>query len=172
VAELAPTEVKALVGILDDLDYYQLMHLSSSASPTEVRRAYQSTARNFHPDGHRHHDEEMRCAIETIAKRVTEAYSVLRSPVRRKAYDLQLESGAGHRIQLAKAEAAGERHDTAQRQGQTPQGRQYFNMAAGEMSRGQFDAAVRNLQTALTFEPGNAFFKEQLQLAKEQRDSS
>jgi curved DNA-binding protein CbpA len=169
---MAPTEVKALVGILDDLDYYQLMHLRANASPTEVRRAYQSTARAFHPDGHRHHDEEMRHAIETIAKRVTEAYSVLRSPVRRKAYDLQLESGAGRRIQLAQAEAAGERHDTERRQGQTPQGRQYFNMAAGEMSKGQYDAAVRNLQTALTFEPGNAFFKQQLELAKGRRDAS
>jgi curved DNA-binding protein CbpA len=170
LAELAPTEIKALVGILDDLDYYQLMHLRTDASPTEVRRAYQSTARAFHPDGHRLHDADMRSAVETISKRVTEAYSVLRNPVRRRAYDRHLESGAGHRIRIAQAGAAGERQETEKRQGMTPQGRQYFNMAAAEIDKGDFAAGVRNLQTALTFEPANAFFKEQLAAAKARRD--
>ena len=103
---------------------------------------------------------------------MTEAYSVLRSPVRRKAYDLQLASGRGCRIQIAEADAAGERHSTEQRQGQTPQGRQYFNIADAALKKGDYASAVTNLQTALTFEPGNAFFKEQLEQAKETRQRS
>jgi Tfp pilus assembly protein PilF len=74
-------------------------------------------------------------------------------------------------MQLSVAEAAGARQETEASQGHTPQGRQYFNLAAGDLKRGDFGAAVRNLQTALTFERDNAFFKEQLAQAREKLES-
>ena len=87
MAELAPTEIVALARILDELDYYQIMHVRPGASAREVKKAYFATSRAFHPDANRHLQGEVRDAVGKIAKRVTEAYSVLRDPRRRAAYD-------------------------------------------------------------------------------------
>jgi curved DNA-binding protein CbpA len=168
---MAPTEITALARVLGDLDYYQLLHLSPNANVGEVRQAYHSTSRAFHPDANRQRSDEVRRAIDEIAKRVTEAYSVLRSPRRREAYDRLLSSGDGVRMQLAEAEAASNRQQTEERQGRTPQGRQYFNLATADLRRGDFAGGVRNLQTALTFEPDSAFFKEQLAEARKKLDA-
>jgi hypothetical protein len=73
-----------------------------------------------------------------------------------------LATGTGVRIRLGDASLQGERKTTESRQGRTPQGRQYFNLAAGDAKRQDWSAAARNLQTALTFEPGNEFFKSML----------
>ena len=159
--ELAPTEIKALARILDELDYYRLLHIEPGAGAVEVKRAYFASSRVFHPDANRHLPEDLQGAVARIAKRVTEAYSVLRDPRRRAAYDRRLAAGSGMRMQLAEAEAEAERSETQQR-GQTPQGRQYFARAEADLARGDRTAAARNLQTALTFEPGNALFRQKL----------
>ena len=166
MAEIASTEITALAGILGELDYYQLLHLERSAKPSEIRRAYHETSRSFHPDSNRHQEPEVRLAIDKIAKRISEAYSILRNPRRRKAYDLQIAAKAGVRMQLADAEAVGSRKQTETREGRTPQGRQYFNLANASLRQGDLAGAIRNLQTAITFEPDNAYFKEQLAEAR------
>ena len=167
---MATAEITALARVLGDLDYYELLHLAPDAKPGDVRLAYHATSRAFHPDANRQQCPEIRNAIHQIAKRVTEAYSVLRSPQRREAYNRHLSSGAGVRMQLSEAEAASNREQAEKRQGRTPQGRQYFNLAVADLRRGDFAAGVRNLQTALTFEPGNTFFKDQLAQAREKLD--
>lgn len=164
MAELAPTEIKALVRIMDELDYYQLIHIAPGASLRELKRAYYSTSRSFHPDANRHLNDDLRGAVASISKRVTEAYTVLRDPRRREAYDRMLEAGDGVRLQLSQAQQAARANpDEA---GQTPQGRQYWSLARASLARGDFAAAALNLQTALTFEPGNAVFKEALAQAR------
>jgi DnaJ-class molecular chaperone len=171
MAEFAPTEITALAGILGELDYYQLLHLESDAKPSDIKRAYHTTSRAFHPDSNRLKEPDVRRAIDEIAKRVSEAYSILRNPRRRKAYDQQIAANAGVRMQLAEAEAAGSRKQTEAREGRTPQGRQYFNLAAASLRQEDFASAVRNLQTAVTFEPDNGFFKEQLAEARKKLDA-
>jgi curved DNA-binding protein CbpA len=166
MADLASTEITALAGILGELDYYQLLRLNSDAKPSDIRRAYHETSRVFHPDSNRNQEPEVRLAIDEIAKRICEAYSILRNPRRRKAYDQQVAAKAGVRMQLAEAEAAGSRKQTEAREGRTPQGRQYFNLAIASLRQADFASAVRNLQTAVTFEPDNAYFKEQLAEAR------
>ena len=91
MSDLAPSEIQALARIVDELDYYQLMHVKRGASAREVKAAYYSTSRSFHPDANRHRGAELREAVATISKRVTEAYAVLRDPRRRQAYDRLLD---------------------------------------------------------------------------------
>ncbi len=160
-SDAAPTEIEALAQIIDDLDYYQLLHVGRDASTNEVRKAYYYSSRAFHPDVNRHLSGDLQTAVAKIAKRITEAYSVLRDPRRNKAYLQRLENGSGNRIQLAEAEAEADRL-AAEDKGRTPQGRQYYNLAETDLRRKDYAAAVRNLQTALTFEPDNEFFKSQL----------
>jgi curved DNA-binding protein CbpA len=159
--EVAANEIRTLASRLDELDYYALMRLPRGASATEVKRAYFASSRAFHPDANRALPDELRAAIERIAKRVTEAYSVLRDPRRRAAYDRRLAEGKGVRIQLAEASAEAGRSETQQK-GRTPQGRQFFARAESDLQRGDLASALRNLQTALTFEPDNAAFKQQV----------
>ena len=159
---MAPTEIHALARVLDELDYYGLLHVAPGASSTDVKRAYFASSRCFHPDANRHLPPDLQSAIARIAKRVTEAYSVLRDPRRRAAYDRRLASGGSTRIQLAEAAAEADRSETQQR-GQTPQGRQYFARAEADLLRGDLASATRNLQTALTFEPGNETYRQKVQ---------
>jgi curved DNA-binding protein CbpA len=161
VSDLAPTEIRALARIVDELDYYQIMHMRRGASAREVKTAYYSTSRAFHPDANRHLGPELREAVATITKRVTEAYAVLRNPRRRQAYDRLLDKGKGVRMQLAEAEAAAERQ-ALENEGRTPQGRQYYNLAKANIERQNWTAALRDLQTALTFEPDNSLLRERL----------
>lgn len=165
-AAIAPTEIKALARIVSELDYYQLLHLERGASPREIKMAYHACSRAFHPDANRHLEDDLQSAVAQIAKRVTEAYQVLRDPRRRKGYEELLRAGTGVRIRLAEASTQGGRKVTETRQGKTPQGRQYFNLAAGDAKRQDWASAARNLQTALTFEPDNEFFKSELANAR------
>jgi len=164
VPELAPAEIKALARIMDELDYYQLMHMKPGASPRELKESYYSTSRTFHPDANRHLEGELREAISEIAKRVTEAYAVLRDPRRREAYDQMLEKGRGVRLQLAQAtEEARQQVDNV---AGSSQARQFWNLAQTDIARDDWPAAARNLQTALAFEPSNTALRDALDAAK------
>jgi DnaJ-class molecular chaperone len=161
-AQVDPGEIKALSGILDELDYYELLHLPRSASTSAVRRAFHEASRRFHPDSHRQQDAETRGSLERIAKRVTEAYTVLRDAKRRGAYDARRgRTGGGTRMQLAEAVEA-DKKAVQERLGTTPNGRRFFALAHGDIDRGDLASASRNLQMALTFEPANPFFREKL----------
>ena len=108
---MAPTEILALGRIVDELNYYQLLHLKEGAPAAEVKRAYYASSRTFHPDANRNLAPELRAAVERIAKRVTEAYSILRDPRRRQAYDDKLSASHGIRMPLAEAEAEAARRN-------------------------------------------------------------
>jgi len=174
VADLPPLEIRALAKIIDELDYYQILHLEPDARQSDVKLAYFATSRTFHPDANRHLKEPLLGQCTRIAKRVTEAYCVLRDPRRRQSYDGQLrgdEDGETSgprkiRMQLAEARTSHVRRDSEQRQGRTPQGRQFYQKAAAALARGDNASAISNLQMALTFEPDNAFFKEVLEDAR------
>jgi len=164
VAKIAPLEIQALAKIMDELDYYQILHLDTAASATDVKKAFHTTSRSFHPDTNRHLDEELRDQCARISKRVTEAYCVLRDPRRRKAYDSKLGGEeVGLRMQLAEARAAHAKQDVEERQGKTPQGRQFYQKATDDMARENWASAERNLKMALTFEADNDFFKQRLE---------
>ncbi len=171
MADFAPTEITALAGILGELDYYQLLHLESDAKPSDIKRAYHATSRVFHPETNLLQKPGVRQAVDEIAKRGSDASSIVRTPRRRKAYDQQIAAKAGVRMQLAEAEAAGSRKQTEAREGRTTQGRQYFNLASASLRQDDFASAVRNLQTAVTFEPDNTYFKEQLAAARKKLDA-
>lgn len=164
MARLAPAELRALANVLDELDYYELLEAPRGASGPALREAYHSASRRFHPDANRQLDPELRFAVERIAKRVTEAYSVLRDPRRRRLYDEVLTRGTGsRRLQLVESGAQVEKRSRNEREGHTPQGRRLFAQAISDLGRGDVASALRNLQMALTYEPANAVFKSKIE---------
>ncbi len=64
-------------------NYYTLLHIARTASLEEVRRAYYQQVRLHHPDVNQQQND-------LTIKRLNEAYTVLRDPTRRAAYDKQL----------------------------------------------------------------------------------
>jgi len=62
-------------------DYYEILGLSRSASPEEIKRAFRQLAREHHPDVNQ--DPE---AAERF-KEINEAYQILSDPERRSLYD-------------------------------------------------------------------------------------
>lgn len=159
---ITPAEVRALASLVDELDYYQLLEITQDAPASAVKRAYYAVTRRLHPDANRDLAAPDRETLECVARRVSEAYQVLRDGRRRKAYDSQLAAGSGARIQLAEAEAQAEKEALDHHLGRTPNGRRFFNLARADLDRGDLVAAGRNLRTALTFEPGNPYFKKKL----------
>jgi len=162
VAAITAAEVRALASLVDELDYYQLLEIPRDAPASAVKRAYYAVTRRLHPDANRDLPAADREALENVARRVSEAYQVLRDGRRRKAYDAQLAAGAGSRIRLAEAEAQADREALAHHLGRTPNGRRYFNLARADIDRGDLASAQRNLRTALTFEADNLYFKKKL----------
>lgn len=159
-AAIAPAEIRALAAILDELDYYGVLEIAGSAPISEIRAAYHRASRRYHPDGHRALGPDLQPVLARIAKRVTEAYSVLRDPRRRQVYDQQIATdGTRVRMPLVNASIEAERKSREQREGRTANGRRYFMLAQADLGRGDRVAAERNLKTALTFEPDNAGFQ-------------
>lgn len=156
-------ELRALANIVEDLDYYQLLEVEARAPASKVRAAYHAIARRFHPDRVRQEGGDAVAAAERIAKRVSEAYAVLRDPRRRKLYDQQLGAEDGdRRLALVEGGAQADRQANDERQGRTPNGRRYINLANEDLAREDWKGAQRNLQMALTYERGNAWVKEKL----------
>ena len=164
MATVDPLEIIALARIMDELDYYQLLHVNADASASEIRQAFHASSRTYHPDANRSLPPELREQCARISKRITEAYCVLHDTRRRRAYDARRgEDGAALRIQLAEARQAHSSQQKTERRGATPQGRQYHAKAEAEIKAGNLPAAVRHLQMALTFEANNAGFKSLLE---------
>ena len=163
MATVDPLEIGALARIMDELDYYQLLHVKPDASSSEIRQAFHASSRSFHPDANRFLPPELREQCGRISKRITEAYCVLRDARRRKAYDARRTAeGTTLRIQIAEARQAHTAQQKSERRGATPQGRQYHAKAEADVKTGNLASAIRNLQMALTFEAGNAGFKAML----------
>jgi molecular chaperone DnaJ len=70
-------------------DYYEVLGISRSATPEEVKKAYRQLARQYHPDVSDASDAEARF------KEINEAYEVLSDAEKRAAYDRFGHAGLG-----------------------------------------------------------------------------
>lgn len=61
-------------------DYYEVLGVSKSASPEEIKTAFRKLAKEHHPDRNKSADD-------TVFKEINEAYEVLSDPKKRAQYD-------------------------------------------------------------------------------------
>lgn len=72
-------------------NHYEVLDVSTSADAGDVKNAYYSLARRFHPD--RFHDlarTPLHAQLEAAFARITQAYEMLSNPDSRSAYDVKI----------------------------------------------------------------------------------
>jgi len=151
-----PTEIRALNRLLDRIDYYRLLRIDRGAQASEIRSGYHRMRRELHPDRFLQEPAEIQEALDRIARRLNEAYVVLRDTTRRTAYDRGL--GGGH-LRYQEEVADQVRAERAAAGGTTPNGRRFYKMMEDDERRGDLQRALSNIKMALTFEPGNEGFQ-------------
>ncbi|MGI5862231.1 MAG: J domain-containing protein [Myxococcales bacterium] len=161
-----------LAGNLDSLDYFQVFRLETTATPREIKDAYYRESRIYHPDRFNQlPDEALKEKINTVFKRITEAYVVLRDDAKRAKYISDI-SGPERAKKLRYTEASEAEKKAEQRKaieeqiGTTPKGRECYKLGMQEIDRKRWDAAIRQLKMALMYEPANAKYKEKLKEAE------
>src|SRR5262252_1334288 len=164
----AMTHLNALAARLSTLDYFQILNVANSATPPEIKAAFHRWSREFHPDRfYQVADKELKHRVNEVYKRITEAYYVLRDDVKRKTYLSDI-SGPDRAQKLRFTDAsevetkAAIRKEQEEQIGTHPKGRQLFHAAMADIDAQRWQAAERNLKTALTFEPANPRYKEKL----------
>ncbi|MCP2604834.1 DnaJ domain-containing protein [Candidatus Aminicenantes bacterium AH-873-B07] len=81
-------EILALERELDSLNYYQILKISPSASPEEIKRAYFTLAKLYHPDRFaRNASPEVIKKAQRVFVKITKAYETLIDLDKRKEYD-------------------------------------------------------------------------------------
>lgn len=135
---------------LHNQDLYHALGVASTASTDEIRRAYYSLARRFHPDKFR--NEVIKDKAEQVFARITEAYATLSDHDTRAYYDGEL---ASHR--------AGHEQTTSDT---TDLARQNFRRGRDELDRGRFAEALTFLMHACEQDPNKAEYFEYLGAAQ------
>jgi len=153
-------EIRALARMLDRMSYYQLLRVAPESAPPEIRTAFKQMRLRFHPDSFRNQEQEVRQAVDVIAKRLNEAFTALRDPKRRRAYDGGLERGE---LRYSPSSEEELRNDVDAAKGLTPNGRKFYNLYQEHLKRGDLAQALSNLKMARTFEPTNAHLSEKLE---------
>ena len=138
--------------VLDRTDYYRLLGVKQGATKSDIKKAFYGIARKFHPDRNRNANETIRQALYDIYKRLNEAYGVLNSPDRRKAYDENLKVG---KVRLEQDV----RHFVFSRKPEdkikSQNARQFYLQAKDELEKGNVQQADLYIKVAYGREPGN-----------------
>jgi len=67
----------------ENKDYYKILGIEKTASPEEIKKAYRTLAKKFHPDVNQDNKE----AAEAKFKEISESYEVLIDPKKKQVYD-------------------------------------------------------------------------------------
>lgn len=141
--------------------------------PSEIKKAFYRESRLYHPDRFFHlSDPALKARVHDLYKRITEAYFVLRDDAKRRKYVADINGPERAKklrfSELSEVETkAATRKEQEEQIGTTPKGRQFYQAGLADLEAGRAAAAERNLKMAVTYEPGNARYKEKLTEAQQ-----
>jgi DNA-binding response OmpR family regulator/tetratricopeptide (TPR) repeat protein len=84
-------ELEALYEGMLMLSHFDVLGVAEDSGAAEIERAYETRAREFHPDRFRSHPDELREVARRIFECLGEAHSTLSDPGRRRRYVQRLE---------------------------------------------------------------------------------
>lgn len=102
---LADAPTLSVEEIRDDIDrmlasfvgaeYYDVLQVTRRSDAAEIKRAYYSLAKRFHPDRYQHtNDQDIRDKLESVFSHVSKAYDTLKDEKLRADYDRRIGGGA------------------------------------------------------------------------------
>lgn len=158
-------ETKKIARKLDHMDYFQVLGATSEATLDELKSKYHQLQRNYHPDSFfTSPDGELKVAVKTIAKRVAEAYVILRDPEKRRKYSRDVTGPQrAQRLRYSEESEREARKEKEEAIAKTPQGRKLWSKAMESIRSGDYAGAERDLKTGLIFEAGNERFQAKLE---------
>ena len=131
-------------------DYYEMLDIDRSADLDQIKDAYHTLARNFHPDRFHQGTTELRKNIESAFARIAQAYETLSDSGRRGRYDQKV-FGKGNGSQSngtrGKADPSKARAESC------------FNQGVSALKRDQNDEAIRLLGEAANLQPREARYR-------------
>ncbi|MBU0551998.1 J domain-containing protein [Myxococcota bacterium] len=155
-------------GILDTGNYYEILGVEADISEADLQAHFHALTRRIHPDLFHGESASTLALVNRAYRRVNEAYSVLKSPERRRVYDQGLKESQGQRLRLSQEDMEQVARRKQRRRGETGTGDYYWRVAKATLSqaRGHSDAvapalyeAACLLRTAMAFEPENEHFR-------------
>lgn len=167
VDERIVSELKLIWKALPSLNYYQLLGVAPDADPAAVKAAFYRVSRDYHPDRYfRFPNDNFRNAVNTIYKRISEAYTVLKTHEWRISYDAQIKANpASVRFSIQDEEKRKQQGGSLYDGGNGP-GKKYW-LAAMEALRNKNPAGAKmQMQMAVGIEPKNEEFKAKLEELK------
>lgn len=102
-------------------NYYKLLEVSTTASYDELKIAYRTLAKKYHPDKNPNNK-----TAEEYFKEIQQAYAILSNPEKRKKYDLKLLSGSTNPRQRSNTQYSGNAYQYAQQQAQSQSQQQNY----------------------------------------------
>ncbi|MBR5904115.1 MAG: J domain-containing protein [Alphaproteobacteria bacterium] len=69
-------------------NYYEILEISQNATSNEIKKAYYSLCKKYHPD--------INPKTENLFKQINEAYETLIDPLKRKEYDYSLDNNSSY----------------------------------------------------------------------------
>jgi tetratricopeptide (TPR) repeat protein len=123
--------------MMDVQTHYQVLRLSPSASPTQIKNAFRQLARKCHPDLNPHNPE----AAETF-RRISLAYEVLSNPSQRTRYDLEI--AKNDPLHPMPSSAGGALQREFQR---------CYALGVNQVSQKNYAAAIAEFSRAITLNP-------------------
>jgi curved DNA-binding protein CbpA len=154
-------EIKLLYSSYRNLDYYHILGVTYKSSQEEIKKAYYSAAKKYHPDKHLLQlREEAISQLTEIFTYITNAYLTLTNHKRRKEYDSHLlNKDAGSLMTGAQEDVQPREHGVGLQSNQAEtswnprRGEQYFTRGKTAFWHEDFGSAAREFASAIYFDP-------------------
>jgi len=137
-------------------DYYEILDAGRQASADEIKNAYHSLARRFHPDRFHQASAQFRNQIESAFARVAQAYEVLGDHSSRATYDAQFAVPAS---EDAASKATRERSPAAKKAPTNSRAESSFQKGVAATKQSQLQQALRFFAEAASLEPRCARYR-------------
>ena len=97
-------EIRALLDLAGKSTYYELLGVTATSTPEQVKESFHRMARKFHPDRHMGHSEWLDL-LQDLMGRLTIAYKTLFDEQKRAAYDKQIAAAGAFVLGQEKTES-------------------------------------------------------------------
>jgi curved DNA-binding protein CbpA len=136
--------------------YYDWLELKRGASSEEIKKAYLTMIKRYHPDRLRSQRlAYLRGDLEDLLSKMTEAYQTLCSPVARRRFDNSLRTEAPRGEDLSPRGGAPQTSEPAATSLESIAAR-YYREAKKHFSQNHFHETVELMEEAVRFDPGKA----------------